>query len=146
MLVHAFAAERGMPAVRRWVEESRAFAFTLDDAAILEIAAQLIATGLHVVVEEGRNARTYDDPEEAIPISDLIPDDPERVVDKDWIAIRIIDGLGDPVADEPYALRFSDGWEVEGHTNADGAARVARGAVGGQTLWVAWLSLRERAG
>jgi hypothetical protein len=123
MLVHAFAAERGMASVRRWVEESRALAFVHSDAAILEIAAELLANGLHVAVEEGQVARFYDDPEEAIPISDLIPKDPDVIKERDWIAIRIVDSWGEAVADEPYTLRFSDGEEVDGQTNAEGVAR-----------------------
>lgn len=46
------------------------------------------------------------------------------VVFRDWIEVKLTNGLEEPIADEPYTLYLPDGTEVEGKTDESGMLRI----------------------
>lgn len=59
-------------------------------------------------------------PAEAAPLSDLASDPP---VEQTWVAFRLLDLRGEPLADVQYELTLADGSVQQGATDANGEAR-----------------------
>ena len=67
---------------------------------------------------------------EAVSLADLAGPLDERT----WVAFRLVDLHGEPIADARYEITLSDGSLVDGTTNADGEARHDGIVAGGCTL------------
>jgi hypothetical protein len=101
--------------------------FDLVDAEIVERIERLRLTGVVRLYRRPRpTARDVpaeaedDSPEAASARPPDVPEPPEAL--KTWVEIELLDGDGQPVAGEPYAIDLPDGRVVEGRLDARGVA------------------------
>jgi hypothetical protein len=73
----------------------------------------------------------------------LGPDDVPPGPDDAWVALRLVDDLGQPQAGEDFRLWLPNGEVVEGVLDEDGAAYVERIPPGGCRLWLPGLDAAD---
>jgi hypothetical protein len=113
----------------RGVLERRGLAAPVDDAGrIVDELSALVSTGLVVVARRQAALGHFERPGIPIDLADLAESAPAEELEpppvETFAAFRLVDDVGNPIAEQPFTLELPDGRTVEGVTGPDGRFEV----------------------